>query len=676
MKKWLISLLFVITLCALRFADPWFMEIMRLKALDTHQRNQQTQILDPIVTVEIDNKTIRKNGQWPWSRDILGKEIEHLYKMGAGMVVVPILFADPDRFGKDLEFAKTLTRGAVVVGQIPANETKGNPTPRGVATIGTDWKPWIYTYKSAVGPIKIISENAAGVGMMNTTPEADGVVRRLPLVVQIGGKLYPSISLETLRVAAGDPSYQMKTGEGGVEAVRIPKFSTVFTDQNASIWVDFKYKTKTYSMSDELPDLSGKIVILSLTASGVDTVIPTPVGAIYAHDLIATSIATMMAGTNITRPYWTTPMEIVVTFAIGFILLTFVLRMSWYYSAVLLPTGIVGLYYASSYLFTKYGFLVDWSFPIFAVFVTWSIAAFLRFMEEYKQKMQIKKQFGTYLSPAMVEKLQKNPELLALGGETRDLSIMFTDVRGFTTISEHYGKDVQGLTQIMNRYMTAMSQSILDNEGTIDKYIGDAQMAFWNAPLDDNEHADHAVHTAIEMVKKLKEFNDEIANDGVPAFGMGVGVNSGDVVVGNMGSTQRFDYTCLGDTVNLASRLEGQSKTYGVDIVLGEETVNKLQRDWFLLELDLLVVKGKSEPVKIFTVLDKAYESAKKDHIKFLELYRDQDWPMARRWAEEQRGEFDGKMSAYYSMMIDRIQELRKKPKVDNWSGVYVATTK
>ena len=197
-----------------------------------------------------------------------------------------------------------------------------------------------------------------------------------------------------------------------------------------------------------------------------------------------------------------------------------------------------------------------------------------------------KKQFGTYLSPALVEKLQKNPELLRLGGETRELSIMFTDVRGFTTISEHYGKDVQGLTQIMNRYMTAMTQKILDNNGTLDKYIGDAQMAFWNAPLDDKDHALNAVKTGLEMLGDLDEFNKEIASEGIPPFGMGLGINTGSVVVGNMGSRQRFDYTCLGDSVNLASRLEGQSKPYGVKMVLGERTAELVRGKYAVIELD------------------------------------------------------------------------------------------
>ena len=276
----------------------------------------------------------------------------------------------------------------------------------------------------------------------------------------------------------------------------------------------------------------------------------------------------------------------------------------------------------------------------------------------------------------MVDKLQKDPDLLKLGGETRELSIMFTDVRGFTTISEHYGEDVQGLTKIMNRYMTAMSESILENNGTIDKYIGDAQMAFWNAPLDDPDHAKKSIETALKMMKRLETFNDEISNEQIPPFGMGIGINTGSVVVGNMGSDLRFDYTCLGDSVNLAARLEGQSKNYGVDIILGEETVNQIPGFQFM-ELDRLVVKGKSKPVTIYTILDKEYDNSTVEyHNKFLEIYRLQDWPNARQFAKELAGEFDEKMYGYYIMMIKRIESYKKSSLPEDWGGEFVSTTK
>jgi adenylate cyclase len=277
----------------------------------------------------------------------------------------------------------------------------------------------------------------------------------------------------------------------------------------------------------------------------------------------------------------------------------------------------------------------------------------------------------------MVERLQKNPELLKLGGDTRELSIMFTDVRGFTTISEHYGDDVQGLTKIMNRYMTAMTSKILENNGTLDKYIGDAQMAFWNAPLDDKEHALNAVKTALDMLKDLETFNATIAAEGIPPFGMGLGINTGHVVVGNMGSDQRFDYTCLGDAVNLASRLEGQSKPYGVKLVLGPKTAEYIKNHYYILELDEIAVKGKTQGVKIYTIIDSnsINQAYRVTHDDFLRIYREGDWNRALLYLKTLENAFNGQLKEYYRMMTERVLELKKNPP-QNWSGIYRATSK
>jgi adenylate cyclase len=319
-------------------------------------------------------------------------------------------------------------------------------------------------------------------------------------------------------------------------------------------------------------------------------------------------------------------------------------------------------------MYAKELWLIDISFPIIGLALVYIHAYTVKFLTELNAKLQIKKQFGTYLSPAMVEKLQKNPELLKLGGETRNLSIMFTDVRGFTTISEHYGKDVQGLTKIMNRYMTAMTTKIIENNGTLDKYIGDAQMAFWNAPLDDKDHALNAVRTGLSMLEDLDEFNKEIALEGIPAFGMGLGINTADVVVGNMGSVQRFDYTCLGDGVNLASRLEGQSKGYGVRIILGPETARLVQDTYPVVELDNIAVKGKTEGVRIFTIGTTVAHM----HQEFLKEYYRGNWKDAARWAKMMVNNDDVSIKDYYHKMIERLDEGLPA----NWDGVYRATSK
>ena len=605
MNKWLIAFATLLVICGIRYTDPWILEAFRLKALDIHQQNQTKVELEDIVTVAIDNQTVRKNGQWPWSRDILAKEINRLQMHGAGLIVMPILFADKDRFGKDKEFIRYLQR--VVVGQIPANETKGNPVPRGVSQIGLNWKPWLYSYSTAVGPIKEIGEAAAGVGMMNTTPEADGVVRRLPLVIRIGDKMYPSIAIETLRAAIGIPSYDIKTGDGGVEKIRVKGFKTITTDSNASIWLDFKYKTKTYSLSEQLPDLRGKIVILSPTASGIDTVVPTPVGAIYAHDVIATSIATMISGVNISRPWWATIGELGFTFIVSSLLIVVVLKLPWAFSLIM-PVFVVGTYFGSSHLFTNEGYLVDWSFPSFAIFVAWAIAAFLRFIVEFRLRQQIKKQFEHYLDPRQVAILQKNPDMLKLGGDRREMSFLFMDIVGFTPISEHYknNDDPEGLVECINDYLDRMTKIVLENGGTVDKYMGDCIMAFWNAPLPCDNHAEMAVKTAIECAIETEDLKRAFAEKGLPEINIGSGVNTGTCIVGNMGSSTRFDYSVIGDAVNLAARLEAATRNYKTEtgnvtpVILSSYTQEQLPANYTCKELDKIKVKGKEELITIY----------------------------------------------------------------------------
>ena len=684
MKKWIISLSVILVLCGIRFADPWFLDVVRLKALDQHQRNQTQESLDNLVTVEINNETLRKKGQWPWDRKTLSNEIIRLYESGAGMVVLPILFAQPDRFGGDDTLADVLNQTPTIIGQIPTIQEGNSGVTRGVATVGEPWSGWVYQYPGAIGPIPSLAENSHAVGMMIIAPEKDGVVRRMPLVVAVGDELYPSMSMEILRMIAGDISYQMKTGVAGVEKLRIPKFKMIDTDAHGNIWLDFKWKTPTYALHEELPDLTGKIVIVSITASGLDSAVSTPVGVIYSHDLIGASVATMMTGRNITRPYWTNLAELGASFGLALVLMIVVLLLPWYFGAALMPATIVGLFYGSSHLFTKHDYLVDWSYPVLTVFIAWSIAAFLRFMEEHKLRMQIKKQFEHYLAPAMVKKLQKNPDLLKLGGDTRELTLLFCDIRGFTPISEQYKTDPQGLTKLINRFLTPMTDIIMINDGTIDKYMGDCIMAFWNAPLDVEDQRKLAIKTSHEMIEHLKKLNAELEAENSLPINIGIGLNTGDVVVGNMGSNQRFDYSCLGDAVNLASRLEGQSKGYGVGLILGEETARDMEDEFVILELDKIAVKGKTEGVKIFTSLGTHeelmgtmnYVMAQRQHEKFIHWYRSKAWKLARKWVDDLENEFGGMMKGYYSMMRDRIEELEKEDLPDDWDGVYRATTK
>jgi adenylate cyclase len=686
--SWVAAVIVAVALLGVRYADPAITKILRLKDFDYLLTSQKTQTNEDIVLIDIGEPTLKEWGQWPPKRDVFAGLIQHLREKGAGAIAFNILFAETDRLGGDAEFAKSLRDNGVVIAQtVSVKGQSPDAQRRGVAKIGEDPAPWTFSWRGGVPPIPSLAEAADGVGVIATTPEIDGVVRRMPMIVRLGEQLYPSMPLETIRVATGDPSYQIKTSEAGVEAVRIPQFPTVKTDSNGRIWLSQNQQFSRIEAIDFLKGatqttVEGKIVVIGLTAEGLGTIIATPHGEQFAHDLQANAIATLMSGTAITRSPLADLAELSGFALFALVMIFLVPRTSVKWTIPLYAAIIGGAVYGHYWLFVTGFALWDASFVVTAGSLVYFHLVFNNFAREFRLKQQIKKQFGTYLSPKMVEKLQENPDLLKLGGDSRELSIMFTDVRGFTSISEHYGADVQGLTKIMNRYMTAMTRKIIDNEGTLDKYIGDAQMAFWNAPLDDPKHAKNAVRTALEMLDSLAAFNAEVTAEGIPPFGMGLGINTGVVVVGNMGSEQRFDYTCLGDSVNLASRLEGQSKPYHVAMVIGPLTNEQVKDQYFTLPLDCLAVKGKKEGVDIFTVLGElgklpvGYKNAKVQHLAMYNAYQKQKFVQAKTMCRDLKGQFDGKMDAYYDMWIERCEDYIKSPPGADWDCVFRTNSK
>ena len=683
MKKYILAIIVLITLLTVRFFDPWLTEVARLKYFDFLERQQTTLEDDSIVLVNIDEETIRKNGQWPWPRDIISTLIAEINNRGASIVVAPILFSEPDRFNKDADLVNTLKADNVIIAQVPTiQNNEPYARPRGSALIGPDISDILPSWPGALPPIRSIAEAAAGVGMIATVPEPDGVVRRSPMLVSVGDRFYPSITLESIRVLASEQSFQVKSNEAGVEIVRIPGLPLIYTDVNGRIWPTRNFSYQNYSAAS-LPDtLQGKIVILSLTAEGFSNPVATSHGEMLPNQVIATELSSIINELFVTRIDISDILELTIPLLLSTIILLCVIRTNLLIAGTVTLISLTGIVYGTLFLRETMFLLFDAVFPVLVCILVFAVSAFSRALEEFRLKQQIKKQFGSYLSPAMVEKLQQNPDLLRLGGETRELSIMFTDVRGFTAISEHYGADVQGLTKIMNRYMTAMTAKILDNNGTLDKYIGDAQMAFWNAPLDDNRHAHNAVKTALSMLGDLEKFNNEITVEGIPPFGMGLGINTGSVVVGNMGSDQRFDYTCLGDSVNLASRLEGQSKPYGIKLVIGQNTNEHVKDDYFTVELDYIAVKGKKEGVRIYTVIDDTNIMRSKLftdrelHNKMMSYYRSRSWDQAAAMCKTLTSSFEGQMKDYYQMWIERCQELKQNDPGPGWDTVYRATSK
>ena len=677
LSPWLALLTFALLL-VVKLSNPYLVDSVRLKFYDYLMLGKPVHS-EQIVIANIGEKALEKYGQYPFPRDTYAKIVNDLYdNHHAGLVGSTILFPEKDRFNGDDAFARSLATHPVVLSQtVSADCSRNNAATRrtGVAVVG-DGKPtdFLPNYPCVLDNIPELQESAVGVGITSTLPESDGVVRRVPMLATSAGEYYPSFALELLRTAAGDPSYQAKINAEGVEAVRVPQFGKISTDEYGRIFNNPNYVFSNFEVGGNIPRLDGKIVLLGVTASGVANPVATPAGAQYPHQLQASILQTLLNGDSVSIPNWVGLVDL-----LAFVVLSLAIigLSNVRYSIVWIGILLAGYTYAPVYMYNHNKILFDISFNFLAAIVIYLHIYSVKFINEYLQKQQIKKQFGTYLSPDLVAQLQRNPDMLQLGGTEQELSIMFTDVRGFTTISEHYGRDVQGLTKIMNRYMTAMTKAILENKGTLDKYIGDAQMAFWNAPVNNEKHAIDAVQTAFQMLKSLEEFNNEVTKEGIPAFGMGLGINTDTVVVGNMGSDQRFDYTCLGDGVNLASRLEGQSKPYGVRIVIGPKTAEYVKDRYQVVELDLIAVKGKTEPVQVYTVLEKFDDKAEFAHEKFLSAYRLGAWNRAHAMAQAMRGIWGGQLTAYYDMMADRIEEIQKNPpKPKDWDGIYRATSK
>jgi adenylate cyclase len=628
--------------------------------------------------VNIDETALEKWGQWPFPRTVYADIIKDLYAHGAGLVVWNVLMPESDRFGGDAQLSETLKDHPTILSNIPAAQTKNMPRKPGSAVINSQFSDRILTYPGLIANIPELEASALGVGTVNTLPEIDGVNRRLPLVISVDGKIYPSLGMETLRVLAKDSTVQVKLSELGIDKMRIPKFGPITTDNLGRIWIDWSQQSQHHSVTALPDDFKGAVVIVGVSAAGIGNPVSTSQGATWPQDVQAAVLGTMINKVNIARPDWADAAEILALALSGIVLIAMA---RWTYVGIgTMVVVVFACILGSRWGYSEHRFLFDATAITAGSTVVALHAYVVKFVSEFLQKQQIKKQFGTYLSPDLVAQLQRNPDLLVLGGDSRELSIMFTDVRGFTSISEHYGSDVQGLTRIMNRYMTAMTAKILENHGTLDKYIGDAQMAFWNAPLNNAQHAKDAVKTALEMLGSLDAFNKEVAAEGVPAFGMGLGINTATVVVGNMGSDQRFDYTCLGDGVNLASRLEGQSKPYHVAMVIGDRTNEYVKDDYFTLPLDCIAVKGKKEGVNIHTVLPcdsfAHWEQHRTQHIHMLADYNAQRFAQAIKACRSLTGKFNGLMDGYYDMWIARCAEMLANPPGDGWDRVYRTNSK
>jgi adenylate cyclase len=627
MKKllthWTIAFVTLFVLTFIGFKDPQVKEILRLKGFDLLLQSEKKEISTNIAVVSIDEKAMEKYGQWPWKRDILADIIIQLREQGAGVIVLPILFSEPDRLGGDEALTSVLEYG-IVISQIGTNQTNKNSVPRGVAKIN-DPLPFLFEWGGMLGPI-IEFHNASGVGVSNTIPEVDGVVRRIPLLMKIGEDIYPAMAIEVIRVAVGAPSYQVKSGDAGIIAMRVPGFNKIETDANSRIWLRWNKSYPTISIADlETNEISleGKTVIIGMSAEGLGGIIATPVGERYAYELTASTLDTVLDGKNIKRVDISFLSELAVSFLLGAIIIVMTRFMPYWVIGIKLISWYIVAVWLSHFFFTKYSMLVDVSWIIIVFTIVGFHSVFNRFILEFKLKQQIRKQFEKYLDPRQVAILVKNPEKLKLGGDRKEMSFLFMDIVGFTPISEFYknNDDPEGLVNVINDYLNRMSKIVLKNGGTIDKYMGDCIMAFWNAPLDCPNHAEMAVQTGIECAIETQKLKKEFKERGLPDINIGSGVNTGTCIVGNMGSENRLDYSVIGDAVNLAARLEAATRNYKDDngnvapLIYSSYTKEQL-KNIKSEELDRIFVKGKKELVTIYkpvTNLMEGYDLTSKE---------------------------------------------------------------
>lgn len=679
LTHWSLAFVTVVILTIFHYSNNFVVETARLKSFDLLQQYDTPVHSEDVAIIEIDEAAIEKYGQWPWKRDVIAEIIWQLREAGAGVIVLPILFSEYDRLGGDQELLDAIVDNGVVIAQNGSFDVNKNGVPRGVAKIN-DPLPFLFEWEGMLGPIPELGEYADGVGVLNTVPEIDGVVRRLPMLMRIGEDVYPALAIEVIRVAVGEPSYQVKSSEGGIDKMRVPGYPIIQTDSNARIWLRWNKTFDTISAADtqNFIELQGKTVIVGISAAGLGGIIASPKGGQYNYMPAAVSLQNIIDGDTISRPYWAFIAELATTFCIG-LFIVILGRFAPYWLAGLGIFTIGGLVVFNVwYAWTNYLWLIDGTMPMVAVVLVGLHAVFARFVLEFFEKQKIKKQFAGYASPTVVRMLQENPALIKQGMK-KEISICFSDLRGFTPLGESFGDDVQGLTKLMNGYMDAITEPVLSADGMIIKYIGDASMHIHGAPIDDEYHAKNAVLTGLNMLKAVEKFNDKITSEGRPPIGMGAGINTGLGYLGEMGSTARHSYDVLGDAVSTAARIESKCKEYGCLLLVGEATVKQTEDLFFYLKVDDLQVKGKSVGLSIYTVLDDVkshFITSKKYHDQMHEQYKAQDFDGAIKTIKKIYGGFDGKMQGYYDMWIERCKYMKTQDLPKDWNGVFIASTK
>jgi len=775
-----VALSLLLAAFSIRIADPTWLESARVQTFDLYQRlAPRTTAVQPVVIVDIDEKSLSAVGQWPWPRTLIARLIDTLHKAGALVVGFDAVFSEYDRlspgavaqsFGSldesaraalkalpdnEAVMAAAMRRMPTVLGQVglqtalPLEHVSTTISSPFRAEAGGDPRPFLLRYIALLPNVPELEAAAAGLGIFSIGADVDGKVRRIPLLARIDQDIRPTLTLEMLRAAYGTNTLITRRDAAGMQAVQMQLRKAlgggsfvIPTDASGRLWVHFAepddfntpYNTgRLYiSASDVLEGavptdrLKGKFVLVGTSAAGLKDLRDTPVAnrmpgvevhanilesifaaeAAYAGAVQAKAQALMSAGAApadairqaqasvdkrsffLRYPNYINSAELFLTLIAGLILTVLIPRLGPLWTLVGLAVALTGLIALSWYLYIDHLLLVDPTFPVGTMVALYAVLAFSNYTREAAEKRHVRSAFGQYLSPALVEQLANQPDRLKLGGETKTMTFLFCDVRNFTAISESYKTDPQRLTTLINRLLTPLSDAILAHDGTIDKYMGDCVMAFWNAPMDVADHEAQACAAALDMLRALDALNAERRAEAEEAgaayvpLRVGVGLNTGDCVVGNMGTATRFDYSVLGDAVNLAARLEAYSNEYGVPVVLGEETAAKAAAGFALLELDRIAVKGKTEAVTIYGLLGDAavrnsadFRTLRDANAHMLAAYRARDWDEAERLAAECAA-VPGAPAGLYALHRERIAAFRQHPPPEDWTGVYEWLTK
>lgn len=719
-----------------------FRQRIEFTSFDTLNRLYPREPMNEAIIIDIDEASLVSLGQWPWPRPVMADLVDRLTDLGVRVISFDMVFAEPDRTAPenlkriwnvedegvlqildglpdhDAEFARAIAAsGRVVTGFSVARayETLRPPEQKAMFLIRKNAQEMMagrgYTLPGAATNLPIFSESAAGNGAFISTPHGDGIIREIPLILRYidegRERLYPTLALETLRVAQNpkqvvristtpaeekgliDTALRVGLGRSVAIPVEADKsFRVYYRDMPRDMYISAADILDEGKQAELKPRLDGKIAFIGTSAEGLKDIRSTPLNVfIPGVEVHVNVFEQMVQGLYLLRPDIAVAAEVSFIFWVGIIMIVVAQFVGAMIMGILCLMLILSACAGAAWLYAHQGLLLEPVFPSISVFLLFTASALLAYLRVEAERRSVRDAFGLYISPDFMKELTRDPDRLSLGGEIRDLTVMFTDIRNFTTISE--SMTPEELINTMNDFLTPMSDVVMETRGTIDKYMGDAMMAFWNAPLDDENHARHACQAALTMQSVLDPINAALKakaeKENRPYYELqaGIGINSGPCSVGNMGSKQRFAYSALGDAVNLASRLEGQTKSYGLKLLVGEETVKHIE-DFAVIEVDRIQVKGKSEPVSIFTLLGgpdlaetEDFQILRERHMAMLNAYRKGAFQTALKELESARAaDVHGTLADLYMVFELRIKTYIETPPPGDWDGVYVATSK